>query len=422
MLKAYKFRIYPNKNQIGHLNRAFGCVRYMYNKGLEERIQTYKETKKGLTYFDQCSASGILKREQAEHDWLRVPTVQSLRGSLLNLDRAFTNFFKGQSKFPKFKRKSGHESIQHLQGVRVHFDQKKVWIPRLRYVSAVFNRTFEGKVKTCTVSRTPAGKFYISILVDDGKDLPIKSPIEDSTTVGIDLGIKDFAILSTGEKIPNPKFLRKNLERLKVLQIRASHKQKGSNNRKKANLKVAKLHELITNQRKDFLHKISFKIVSENQTIVLETLNVKGLLRNHCLAQAISDVSWGEFVRQLTYKAEWKGKNVIRIGMFEPSSKTCSVCGTTNPDLTLKDRSWTCNGCQTLHDRDENAATNIKQFGLLQHKLGNDSNVILKSGQEMPVEPCGGVVLCCQKEPKSSKGSKTNLRSGKSSSPHEGKS
>jgi putative transposase len=395
-------------------------MRYMYNKALEERIQIYKETKKGLTYFDQCSASGILKREQAEHDWLRVPTVQSLRGSLLNLDHAFTNFFKGQSKFPKFKKKSGHESIQYSQSVSVDFDQKKVRIPRLRNVSAVFNRTFEGKIKTCTVSRTTTNKFYISILVDDGKDLPVKFSVEPTTTIGIDLGIKDFAILSTGEKIPNPKFLRKNLERLKVLQIRASHKQKGSNNRKKANLKVAKLHEYITNQRKDFLHKLSFKIVSENQTIVLETLNVNGLLRNHCLAQAISDVSWGEFVRLLTYKAEWKGKNVIRIGMFEPSSKTCSHCGETNPDLTLKDRSWTCKECQTLHDRDENAATNIKQFGLLQHKLGSDSNVVLQSGQEMPVEPDEVSSAATKKNRRVPKGSKTNRRNRKSSSPHEG--
>jgi putative transposase len=308
MFKSYKFRIYPKKDQIRHLNQAFGCMRYMYNKGLEERIETYKETKKGLTYFDQTGPNGILKREKAEHDWLKVPTVQSLRGPLLNLDRAFTNFFKGQSKFPKFKKKSGHESIQYSQKVRVYFDQKKVRIPGLGEVSAVFNRTFEGKIKTCTVSRTPTFKFYISILVDDGKDLPSKASIEDSTTIGIDLGIKDFAILSTGEKISNPKFLRNNLERLKVLQQRASHKQKGSNNRKKANLKVAKLYEYITNQRKDFLHKLSNRIVSENQTIVLETLNVKGLLRNHCLAQAISDVSWSEFVRLLTYKAEWKGK------------------------------------------------------------------------------------------------------------------
>jgi putative transposase len=417
MFKSYKFRIYPKKDQIRHLNQAFGCMRYMYNKALEERIETYKETKKGLTFFDQCSASGILKREQAEHDWLKVPTVQSLQGCLLNLDHAFTNFFKSQSKFPKFKTKRGHESIQHSQSVSVDFDQKKVRIPRLGKVSAVFNRTFEGKIKTCTVSRTPTGKFYISILVDDEKDLPPKGFIEDSTTVGIDLGIKDFAILSTGEKIPNPKFLRNNLERLKVLQQRASHKQKGSNNRKKANLKVAKLHELITNQRKDFLHKISNRIVSENQTIVLETLNVAGLLRNHKLAQAISDVSWSEFVRQLTYKAEWRGKNVIRIGRFEPSSKTCSHCGEINPDLSLEDRSWTCKGCQTLHDRDENAVTNIKQFGLVQHKLGSDSNVVLQSGQEMPVEPVEVSSAATKKNRRVPKGSKTNLRNGKSFTP-----
>jgi len=195
--------------------------------------------------------------------------------------------------------------------------------------------------------------------------LPIKSKIEESTSVGIDLGIKDFATLSNGEKISNPKFLGSKLERLKALQQRASKKKKGSNNRKKANFKIAKLYEKVTNQRVDFLQKTSTKLIRENQTIILEDLNIAGMMKNHCLARAISDVSWSKFIEMLKYKSEWYGKNLVQIGRFEPSSKMCSCCGTINKNLKLSDRNWTCMSCFATHDRDINAAINIKKFGLI---------------------------------------------------------
>jgi putative transposase len=402
MFKAYHYRIYPNEKQIRHFSQAMGSVRYIYNRGLEEKIRHYEETGKTLSYFDL--ANGMLINEKKANEWLQEPFSHSLQMSLRNLDNAFTKFFRHEAKFPQFKRKGDNQSIQYPDGIGVDFKSNTIWIPKAGKVKAIFDRTFTGKIKTCTVSKTPTGKFFISILVDDGTDLPAKASIEESTSVGIDLGIKDFAILSDGTKIPNPTFLKQNLDRLKVLQKRASKKQKGSKNRQKANLKVAKLYEQISNQRKDFLQKLSSKLISENQTIILEDLNVSGMLRNHKLAGVISDASWSEFVRMLTYKAEWNGKNIIRIGRFEPSTKLCSCCGFKNDDLTLKDRSWTCPKCGVRHDRDVNAATNIKKFGLIQvAKLGDPNKDQIQaaiekdsakrrlrkkpsSGQELPAE------------------------------------
>jgi putative transposase len=408
MLKSYSYRLYPNPKQVKHFVQVMGAVRYLYNKGLEERVKTYEQTGKGLTYFTQTGPNGLLACEKAEHEWLWGPAHQSLQQALRNLDNAFTRFFRKQAKFPNFKKKSGHQSVQYTKDISVDFANHKVRIPKLGKVNAVFDREFSGKIKTCTVSKTPTGKFFISILVDDGAEAPIKAPINPATSVGIDLGIKDFAILSDGTKVSNPKYLRKNLDRLKVLQRRASKKQKGSKNRQKANKRVAKLYEQITNQRKDFLNKLSTKIISENQTVILEDLNIEGMLRNHKLAQAISDVSWGKFVRQLTYKAEWAGKNVIYIGRFDASTKTCSDCGAINQNLTLADREWDC-PCGSHHDRDINAAINVKKFGLIRSKEGHDltvsvaslnsmketlkqilddgSNAEVLSGSERPVEP-----------------------------------
>jgi putative transposase len=414
VLRSFRYRIYPNQKQITHLIRAMGSVRYIYNKGLETKIKAYEEAGKSPSYFNL--ANGLLIQEKKEHDWLKEANAQSLQATLRNLENAFTRFFRKQSKFPVFKKRSGHQSVQYPQSVKVDFNKHKIWIPKCGKVNIVIDRAFQGKIKTCTVSKTPTNKFFISILVDDGVELPPKAPIDPATSVGIDLGIKDFAILSTGEKIPNPKFFRTKLDRLKALQRRASKKQKGSQNRKKANLKVARLHEQITNQRKDFLQKTSSKIISDNQTIILEDLNIAGMLKNHKLAQAISDVSWSEFIRMLTYKAEWNGKNIIHIGRFKASSKTCSTCGALNKELTLKDREWACGSCHTKHDRDLNAATNIKKFGLIRSKEGHDlttlpnklttdSDVSSLSGPERPAEPV--------ETPRR----KAGLRSRKSSSP-----
>jgi putative transposase len=290
--------------------------------------------------------------------------------SIRNLDNAFKRFFREKKGFPKFKsKKNPVQSFQIPQHYSVDFENNKVKLPKIGKVKASFSREFFGTCKTATISRSATHKYYISILVDDGKDLPIKEPFNYNTTVGVDVGIKDFAVLSTGEKFDNPKYLKNSLQKLKVLSKRLSRKQKGSNNFKKAKLKLSRLHEKITNQRNDFQHKLSLKLVRENQAIALETLKVCNMIKTHCLAQSISDAGWSAFVKKLEYKAEWYGKTILRIGRFEPSSKLCNVCGYHNKELTLAVREWTCPSCNTSHDRDVNAAINIKKFSLQDQNL-----------------------------------------------------
>jgi putative transposase len=279
---------------------------------------------------------------------------QSLQQAIQNMDIAFKKFFKGAG-FPKFKKKSNGGSFAVPQNVKI--ENNLLIIPKFKEgIKIVLHRPMRGLVKSATVSVTTTGKYFVSILCDTKEEAPTKALIKENTAIGVDLGIKDFAVTSEGEVIENPKYLRNSIDRLKVLQRRASKKQKGSQNRKKANKRVALLHEKIKNQRQDFLHKTSTKLIRENQTIALETLAVKNMVKNHNLAQAINDVSWSSFVTMLGYKAEWYGKNILRIGQFAPSSKSCSKCGSINKDLTLKDREWTCPKCNSVLDRDVNAA------------------------------------------------------------------
>ena len=261
-----------------------------------------------------------------------------------------------------------------LKNLTLTGKKNKIQIPKIGKVNIVLDRTFQGKIKTVTVTKVPSGKFFASVLVDNGIELPEKAKIEEKTSVGIDLGIKTFATLSNGKKIENPRFLSNSFQRLKTIQKRHSRKQKGSKNREKARIKLAKIHEKIANQRKDFLQKTSTEIIRENQTIILEDLNVVGMMKNHCLARAIGEIGWSTFKTYLQYKSEWYGKNLIFIGRFDPSSKMCSKCGTLKKDLSLKDREWKCEKCNSIHDRDLNAAQNIKNFGLIK-----------VSGQELPV-------------------------------------
>ena len=249
------------------------------------------------------------------------------------------------------------------------FENNTFKIPKIGEVKAVFHRYSEGTLKTATISKSGTGRYFISILVDDKKVIPDKQEIFESSTIGIDVGIEYFAVISTGEKIENPKYLKNSLQRLKCLQKRVSSKIKGSNNRDKAKLHLSKIHETISDQRNDFQHKLSFRLVSENQAISFETLNVKGMQKNHCLVQSISDAGWNSFVTKLTYKAERLGKTILKIGQLGPSSKICNVCGYHNSNLTLKDREWLCPDCKTNHDRDINAAINIKNFSLQDQNL-----------------------------------------------------
>lgn len=385
MLKAYKYRIYPNSTQTILLNKHFGCNRFVYNWGLDRKIKAYKQEEKSISCFQLMKDLTQLKKEE-EFEWLKEVDSQSLQQSLNCLDKAYTNFFRDKKGFPKFKSKHNNKhSYQVPQRVQVDWENKKVKIPKVGKIDTKLSRKFEGQIRTTTISKTPTGKFYVSILVCDFQEPPSKPKLDKKKSIGVDLGIKQFAITSNGDKYENPKFLRGELDRLKVLQKRASRKQKGSNNRKKANKTVSILHERIAYKRKDYLHKLSTKLVSENQTICLETLKVKNMVKNHCLAQSIQDCSWSEFVEMIEYKAEWYGVNVLRIGQFKPSSKMSNCCGYINKDLALSDRTWSCPECGKDLDRDINAAKNILDFSYSPVNLTH-SKKVLKTGSGRPEE------------------------------------
>jgi putative transposase len=287
-----------------------------------------------------------------------------LQATLEHLDNAYRKFFKEKTGFPRFKSKHDNRQSFHIpQNTVVDWETSKVSIPKIDDLKIAVDRKAVGAIRSSTISKTPTGKYFISILVDSRAEEPKKPKVRLATSVGIDLGVKDFVVLSNGEKVDNPKHLKKHLRRLKMLQKRASKKNKGSSNRKKANRRVALQYEKVANARKDFLHKLSTKLVRENQTVCLEDLNTRGMMKNHCLAQAIGDAGWSSFNSMLQYKCRWYGKNMLTIGRFEPSSKMCSKCGAINDALTLKDRSWTC-VCGAVHDRDCNAAINIRDFAL----------------------------------------------------------
>jgi putative transposase len=367
MLKAYKFRLYPTKNQKTFIEKHIGSCRFVYNWALAEKIKTYEQTGKSISQFDLNKKITMLKEEKK---WLTEVNSQSLQGMTRNLESAFTKFFREKTGFPNFKsKKNPIQSFPIPQHYTIDFENSIIKLPKIGEVETVLHRKFDGTMKVATLSKTSTGKYFISILVEDDKEIPIKQEFTVDTTVGIDVGIKDFAVLSNGEKVENPKYLKTYLQTLKVLQKQVSRKVKGSNRRRKAIIKLAKIHEKVTNQRNDFQNKLSFKLTSENQAISLENLNVKGMVKNHCLAQAISDASWSSFVTKLEYKAQWFGKTILRIGRFEPSSKICNNCGYYKQDLTLSIREWTCPDCSTFHDRDINAAINIKKFALQSQNL-----------------------------------------------------
>jgi putative transposase len=332
----------------------------------------YAGNQVNLSCFDLIKHLPDLKKECG---WLKEINSQSLQAPIRNLDNAFTRFYKGQGNFPKYKSKrSGRQTFHIPQNVIV--DGDKLIIPKFKEgIEIVLHRETKGVIKSATISRIPSGKYFVSILCDTGEDCKPKSKIKKETTVGIDLGIKDFLITSDGKVCDNPKYLHRVESKLKHTQRKYSkHKGKRTKN------KLAKLHEKVANQRKDFLHKQSSKLVSENQTIAVEDLNVKGMLKNHCLAKSISDVGWSMFTTMLEYKCEWYGVNLLKIGRFEPSSRTCSNCGVVNKELTLKDREWACVKCNTEHDRDINAAVNIKNFALRNYVSGTDT----KTRNELP--------------------------------------
>ena len=329
ILKGFKYRLYPNKVQEELLSKHFGCNRWVYNYGLDKKITTYKQDGKSLTRFQIQKHLPNLK-QQPETAWLSEVNAQSLQASLEHLDRAYRNFFRTKKGFPKFKSKHNKQSFCIPQYVSADFDDETVYLPKIGDIKIIVDRKAIGKIKSATISKTTTGKYFVSLLVDTEIEEPKAKVVKQASSIGIDLGLKDFVVLSNGEKIAGPKILRNHLKQLAKLQRQVSKKVKGSNKRTKAKLEVAILHEKIANIRKDFLHKLSTKLIRENQTICLEDLNV------------------------------------LTIGRFEPSSKMCHNCGTINHALTLKDRVWTCKSCSLELDRDVNAAINIMDFALQQ--------------------------------------------------------
>ncbi len=366
MLRTYKYRIYPTDEQKVLFAKTFGCCRFVYNWALNLKITAYEERKESLS---NVYLTNLMKSQlKAEYEWLSEVNSQSLQSALRNLDTAYTNFFRNTKAvgFPKFKSRRNRQSFHCPQHCRVDFEKDTITIPKAPGIPAVLHRRFKGEIRTVTISMTPSGKYFASILVDTNLQELSPKVIRINTTVGIDLGIKSLAVCSDGRTFDNPKILDRSLKRLAVLQKRLSRKQKGSSNRNKARLKVSRLQEYISNCRKDNLHKITYTLTHDSQvrTICMEDLNVKGIQRNHHLARATADASFGMFLTLLEYKCKWYGVNLIKIDRFAPSSKTCGRCGYIYKGLKLSERSWTCPDCGTIHDRDYNAACNIKEFGL----------------------------------------------------------
>ena len=365
--KAYKFRIYPNKEQQIMIKKTFGCTRFVYNHFLAKRKKHYTLTQATLSH-QTCSLD--LTKLKHEHEWLREPDSIALQASLEHLRDGYDNFFKARKRndkswgLPKFKRKKNNYKSYTTKFVNgnIKLSEKHITLPKIGAVRCKFSKQVKGQILNVTVSQNPSGKYFVSICCTD-VDIPKYE--KAGSVIGLDLGLKEFAVDSNGNTYENHKFHRKSEKKLARLQRRLSRKTIDSNNRNKARIKVARKHEYITNCRKDAHHKLSAKLVRENDLIVLEALKVKNMVRNRRLAKSISDVSWSEFVRQVKYKATWYGKVVIQIDTYFPSTQNCSKCDYKNADTkNLAIREWQCPKCGAYHNRDGNAAINILNEGM----------------------------------------------------------
>ena len=361
-LKAYKYQLNPQGGQFEMLNKHFGCSRFVYNWGLNRKSEEYAKTKKNISCFDLIKEITLLKKEE-EYKWLSEIQSQTLQMSLRCLDNAFTSFFHKKSEYPNFHKKKNRQSFQYPQGVKIK--DNMIYLPKIGWIKYFKDkRDLNGIIKTVTVSKTPTNKYYVSVLCQQEEEYPEKKEIKQATAVGIDLGVKDLAITSNGEVFENKKYLGRNLSRLRIEQRKLQRCKKGSNRREKQRMVVARLYEKITNERNDYLHKITTSLVNEYDTIVMEDLNIKGMMQNKHLSRSIGEMGWSIMLNMFKYKCEQYGKNFIQIGMFEPSSKRCHNCGYINKDLKLSDREWICPKCGKKQSRDIGAALNIRDYGL----------------------------------------------------------
>ena len=356
--KTYRFRLFPTAEQEILLAKHFGCTRYIYNHFLNERKEQYQADKKSDNYYKQAATLTKLKKEE-DTKWLKEVNSQTLQFALRSLDTAYVNFFRGNAQFPKFKSRKHKNTFTVPQFGKL--ENNKIIIPKFKdSIKVKLHREVNGKIGKMNITKTPTGKYYVSIFTEqEAKELQ-----KTNKQVGIDLGLKDFVITSDNKKFKNNRYTKKYAKQLKKAQQHLSRKQKGSNGFEKQKLKVAKIHEKIASCRLDTLHKVSKELVESYDLISVEDLNVKGMIKNHKLSKHIADVSWGNFVTLLQYKCDWYGKELVKVNRFYPSSKTCNVCGWINQELKLSDREWTCKSCGVIHDRDVTASRNILKEGL----------------------------------------------------------
>lgn len=367
MLTSTRIRLYPTAAQQQNLAVQFGCARWVWNDALALTQQTYRDTGKSVG----CRALSLrLPALKQEFEWLKDADSQALQMALMNLSAAFDNFFARRAKYPRFKSKHGRQSIQYPQ--RVKLNESRIYLPKVGWVKCIVHREIVGKIKTVTVSRNACGQFHAAILTDDA--MPVPPVSTDGNAIGIDVGLLHLAVTSDGSKFANPCHIKAAQRNLKRKQQKFSRKVKGSKSRAKARRLVARAHQRVADARKDYLHKLSRRIVNENQVIVVEDLHVKGMMKNPNLAKAISDAGWGTFTTFLEYKCERDGKAFIRTNRWFPSSKACSACGHVCDKMGLEVRHWTCSHCGSRHDRDVNAARNIRDEGLRMLAVGTTAS------------------------------------------------
>ena len=377
--KAYKYRIYPTETQKVFFKKQFGCGRFIYNHCLEERKKQYEQTKKSDTFNKQCKVLTLLKKDPKYH-WLNEVYCQGLQASIKNLDTAYKNFFKKQNDYPRFKSKNDNQSFKIPQGFKVK--DGKIYIPKIKEgIKILLDKRLRSVQKICfiTISMTKTGKYFASLTCE-----AVHTPLPKAgTSIGIDTGINHLAVLSNGTEYGNHKFLRSKSKKVKFNSRKLSSKKKGSNNRNKQRIKLARVHEKVTNLRLHHLHQVTTEIIKNHDEIYVEDLAVKNLMKNKKLGFSFNDVALGTFYQLLEYKAKWNERKFVKINRFFPSSKNCSSCGFKNENLKLSERSWVCESCGTTHNRDLNAAKNILNEGLRSSGCDPQSDVKQKQGEAL---------------------------------------